>query len=179
MIVLHWWQHLHDEVEASIKVLWPDVTMLETPRSNPWEPWETIRELWGTDDLILLGQHEILHPAVRGGFDGCSSPWCVYPHELHTPGNWCSDGMCCVRFRRWMQQEVPAAAVEDYWGSCWDCGTADRTNARDKPVRLGCHKHIDGEIGGALRERGYTPCVHQPGVKHWKVYHPEERCELV
>lgn len=167
MIVLHAYQHLHEPVVAAIRAQWPDAELVAC--ESRWEPWETIRSVWGQDDLVLIEQHKLIHDGVRQAFENCASPWCLFPFELIHRGNFCYDGIGCVRFRRELQLDFTAQDVEDGYGSCWECGGVN--DFFTKPPRPGCWRHLDGVFANLLPERGYSRCVHEPPVLHWEVYH--------
>lgn len=178
MIVLHPYQHLHETVRDTLLGFWPEAQVTYVAATR-WGYWEAVKALWGTDDLVIVEQHKEIHDRVMPEFAACPQPWCRFPHELINKGNW-AEGIGCVRFRRELMQDVTPADVENYYGSCWECagdGTAGGFGI--KPARPGCWRHLDGVLINLLRERGYQECIHQPGVRHWKVYHPEEHCELL
>jgi len=105
--------------------------------SSDEDYWRLLASLWGQEFCIV--EHDIVvHAGVFSSFAQCDNGWCLFPYT--GPGGvLLTKSLGCTRFRALCELDFST------------------------PVRW---DRLDAWLYDALRARGYTPCVHNPPVRH-------------
>jgi hypothetical protein len=138
--------------------------------------WRQFRDRWiGINDLFAVEQDIVITPEVIDGFAKCPEPWCVYPYGSLT------ESLGCTRFRKELQRKVPSGSITNSLMSLpsHDFGKEVKyllPLSRLMPTRnLACEyctsygvcwRHLDVRVAGAVKEKGFTVCIHEPSVRH-------------
>lgn len=124
--------------------------------------WQHIAARWdGAADLVHVDHDVEIRADCLPSLEACPELWCSFLFPNNGGGfDW--PGMGCTRFRKEIQAEVPIAEMLEQYGSCWEC----------RGEILGCWRHLDGKMAGALTARGLEPHRHGPPLRH----HRKEIC---
>ena len=142
---------------------WPaDAEIVLTSPDDDLSYWRPLAARWdGSADLVVIEQDIEIHQQAVPQLEACPSPWCTFPHLAHSWGNPRLDitgnagraaaagalceSLACTKFSAGLQRAVPLPIIPVHYSVC------------------------DGVIAGALKNAGFTPCLHEPWVvnHHW------------
>jgi hypothetical protein len=154
---------LKAQTKDSLAAFAPDAIILDVSRDK-WAYWEAIETFYqGQNDLMIVEQDiEILEECIPS-FAACPEPWCVYEYRpAQVFGFMLDQSLGCTRFRKELQQAVPASQIASATLTQW-AGHAVASSPRIPWDR------IDMRIAEHLKVAGFKPHVHGR-VKHYHVY---------
>jgi hypothetical protein len=149
-------KYFHDAVAA---LPFPGAHFIYTG-GDELQYWREFRDRWnGINDLMVVEQDIVIRPEIITAFESCESQWCVYPYSGLT------ESLGCTRFRKEMQEKVQSSTMPH--SLIWLGRISTRNIACAVCTESAvCWQHLDLRVAGALKERGYRPCIHSPDVKH-------------
>ena len=138
--------------------------------------WREFKYRWnGINDMTVIEQDIVVRPDIIEGFEKCPQPWCVYPYGSLT------ESLGCTRFRKEVQQAVSVESIPNALMALpsHDFGKEIKyllPLSRLMPTRnLACEhcnsyaicwRHLDVRVSGAVKEKGFSVCIHSPSVRH-------------
>lgn len=154
--------NLRDETREAVTRLWPHVELVDVTHSTTGYH-EALDERWQAGCDLVNIEHDIVpHDGVPAAFADCPEPWCVFLYELAVGF---IPALGCARFRAELLAAEPDAIQS--------AGETDNTG-----VPANAWWRIDVRLDRHLRDRGYTPHIHEPPVVHLnerQKLHPEYR----